>query len=78
MPIFMDRHNLKGVTAAELADAHRKDLEIQEQSRVKFRTYWYVRQLHRFSWSTPPTKRQRRRSTERPTASSPRKSWKCR
>ena len=41
MPIFMDRHNLKGVTAAELADAHRKDLEIQEQYRVKFRTYWY-------------------------------------
>jgi class 3 adenylate cyclase len=37
----MDRHDLKGSTAAEIADAHRKDLEIQDQYGVKFLTYWF-------------------------------------
>jgi class 3 adenylate cyclase len=41
MPIFMDRHDLKGATAAEVAEAHRKDLEIQDQYGVKFVTYWF-------------------------------------
>jgi class 3 adenylate cyclase len=41
MPIFMDRHDIKGATAAEIADAHRKDLEIQDQYGVKFLTYWF-------------------------------------
>lgn len=41
MAIFMDRHDMKGVTAAEIADAHRKDLEIQDQYGVKFLTYWF-------------------------------------
>ncbi len=44
MPIFMDRHNLTGVTASDIAEAHRKDLEIQDQYGVKFLTYWFDEQ----------------------------------
>jgi class 3 adenylate cyclase len=44
MPIFMDRHDMKGVTAADIADAHRKDLEIQDEYGVKFLTYWFDQQ----------------------------------
>jgi class 3 adenylate cyclase len=44
MPIFMDRHDMKGVTPADIADAHRKDLEIQDQYGVKFLTYWFDEQ----------------------------------
>src|SRR5690349_17379220 len=40
MPIFIDRHDFEGATAAEIADAHRKDLEVQDQYGVKFMTYW--------------------------------------
>lgn len=41
MAIFMDRHDLEGSTAADVAEAHRKDLEIQDQYGVKFLTYWF-------------------------------------
>ncbi len=41
MPIFMDRHDLPGATAAEVAEAHLKDLSIQDQYGVKFLTYWF-------------------------------------
>ena len=44
MAIFMDRHDLRGTTAAEIAEAHRKDLEIQDQYGVKFLTYWFDEQ----------------------------------
>ncbi len=44
MAIFMDRHDLKGTTAAELADAHRRDIEVQDQYGVKFLTYWFDQQ----------------------------------
>lgn len=44
MAIFLDRHDMTGVTAAEIADAHRKDLEIQDQYGVKFLTYWFDQQ----------------------------------
>jgi class 3 adenylate cyclase len=44
MAIFMDRHDLKGYTAADVAEAHRKDLEIQDQFGVKFLTYWFDHQ----------------------------------
>ncbi|PSH64273.1 DUF4242 domain-containing protein [Phyllobacterium brassicacearum] len=44
MAIFMDRHDLKGVTAAEIAEAHRKDLEVQDRYGVKFLTYWFDEQ----------------------------------
>ncbi|MEI5682179.1 DUF4242 domain-containing protein [Mesorhizobium sp. CGMCC 1.15528] len=41
MPIFMDRHELVGASASDVADAHRKDLEIQDSYGVKFLTYWF-------------------------------------
>jgi len=41
MPIFMDRHDLSGATAANVAEAHRKDLEIQDRYGVRFLTYWF-------------------------------------
>ncbi len=41
MPIFMDRHDMAGATAENVAEAHRKDLEIQEKYGVKYMTYWY-------------------------------------
>jgi hypothetical protein len=41
MPIFMDRHEMRGVTAENVADAHRRDLEIQDKYGVNFLAYWY-------------------------------------
>lgn len=41
MPIFLDRHDLRGQTAADIAEAHRKDLEIQDRYGVRFLTYWF-------------------------------------
>ncbi|WP_426123527.1 nickel-binding protein [Pararhizobium sp. PWRC1-1] len=41
MPIFIDRHELTGITAADAAEAHRKDIAIQDQYGVKFLTYWF-------------------------------------
>src|SRR5215472_14356409 len=43
MPIFMDRHDMHGATAENVAEAHRKDLEIQDRYGVKYLTYWYDR-----------------------------------
>jgi class 3 adenylate cyclase len=41
VPIFLDRHDLSGLTAADIAEAHRKDLEVQERYGVRFLTYWF-------------------------------------
>lgn len=41
MPIYLDKHDLSGLTAADIADAHRKDLEIQSRYGVRFLTYWF-------------------------------------
>ena len=41
MPIFLDRHDLSGLTAADIAEAHRKDLEVQDRYGVRFLTYWF-------------------------------------
>lgn len=41
MPIFMDRHDLTGLTAEDLARAHKMDLDVQDQFGVKFMTYWF-------------------------------------
>jgi class 3 adenylate cyclase len=37
----LDRHEFSGLTAADVADAHLKDLEIQERFDVQFLTYWF-------------------------------------
>lgn len=41
MPIFMDRHDVWETTAADVAEAHRRDLEVQDRYGVRFLTYWF-------------------------------------
>jgi class 3 adenylate cyclase len=41
VPLFMDRHEFAGLTAAEAAAAHLKDLAVQDQFGVRFVTYWF-------------------------------------
>jgi class 3 adenylate cyclase len=41
MPIFMDRHDMRGATAEGIAETHRKDLAIQAKYGVKYLTYWF-------------------------------------
>ena len=41
MPIFMDRHDQRGVKAEDVADAHRRDIEIQDRYGVKYMAYWF-------------------------------------
>ena len=42
MPLFMDVHNkVEGLTAEAVADAHRKDMAIQDQHGVKYHRYWF-------------------------------------
>jgi hypothetical protein len=42
MPLFMDHHkNVEGLTAEAVAEAHKKDLEVQNEHGVKYHRYWY-------------------------------------
>ena len=41
MPIFMDRHDIPGATAEQVAQAHQLDLKIQNQYNCKGLTYWF-------------------------------------
>jgi hypothetical protein len=42
MPLFMDVHKgVDGLTADALAEAHRKDIEVQGKHGVKYLNYWY-------------------------------------
>lgn len=41
MPLFMDRHELPGVTAAQVAQAHLSDLDVQAKFDVQFLAYWF-------------------------------------
>ena len=41
MPIYMDRHEMEGATARSVADAHQKDLKLQEKYGIKLMTYWF-------------------------------------
>ncbi len=41
MALFIDRHDLPDATAADLAVAHMRDLEVQDQFGVRFVTYWF-------------------------------------
>lgn len=41
MPLYMDVHDLDGaVSAADVAAAHQKDLEVQDRYGVDYRRYW--------------------------------------
>ena len=41
MPLFMDRHNVPGATAKDVAEAHMSDLELSSRHRVQFLSYWF-------------------------------------
>ena len=41
MPVYMDRHYIEGATRHAIADAHQKDLALQDRYHVKFLTYWF-------------------------------------
>jgi class 3 adenylate cyclase len=41
MPLFMDRHDLPGITAEEVAQAHLTDLQIEAKHGVQFLAYWF-------------------------------------
>jgi len=41
MPVYMDRHYIEGATRHAVADAHQKDLALQDKYPVKFLTYWF-------------------------------------
>jgi hypothetical protein len=41
MPLYMDRHEAPGVTAADFAAAHVHDLAVQDSFGVRFITYWF-------------------------------------
>lgn len=41
MPIYMDRHDLPGITAKDVAEAHQEDLKIQETYGCRALTYWF-------------------------------------
>jgi hypothetical protein len=41
MPLYLDVHNMKGtISAKDVADAHKKDLEGQAKHGVKYLRYW--------------------------------------
>jgi class 3 adenylate cyclase len=41
MPLYMDRHDLPGATAEDVARAHMADVEIQDRFGVEYTTYWF-------------------------------------
>lgn len=46
MPIYMDRHFTEEATRQGLANAHEKDIEIQDKHNCKFITYWFDDERH--------------------------------
>jgi class 3 adenylate cyclase len=41
MPMFMDIHEMRGITADDLAKAHAADMKIQAQFGVEYHKYWF-------------------------------------
>ena len=41
MPLYLDRHDLDGVSAADVAAAHELDLNVQEKHQVRYVSYWF-------------------------------------
>jgi len=42
MPLYMDIHrNVEGLTPEAVAEAHKKELEVQDEYGVKYHRYWY-------------------------------------
>jgi len=56
MPLFMDRHDVPGVTAEQVAQAHLADLEMGAQFGVQFLAYWFdAEQGEAFCLAKAPT-----------------------
>lgn len=41
MPLYMDIHRNVDATPDDVAEAHRKDLETQDQYDAEFKEYWF-------------------------------------
>ena len=41
MPLYMDRHEVPGVSPVEVAEGHVRDVEIQDRYGVEYLTYWH-------------------------------------
>jgi len=41
VPMYLDRHDLPGISPKELADAHYLDVAAQDAHGVKYHTYWF-------------------------------------
>ncbi|HTT87370.1 MAG TPA: nickel-binding protein [Acidimicrobiales bacterium] len=41
MALFLDRHNVQGATASDIAAAHELDLAVQGRYGVRYLTYWF-------------------------------------
>ncbi|HKJ45485.1 MAG TPA: DUF4242 domain-containing protein [Balneolales bacterium] len=42
MPLYMDIHkHVDGLTAKDVINAHKKDLQVQKKHGVKYLNYWY-------------------------------------
>jgi class 3 adenylate cyclase len=41
MPLFMDRHDLPGISAEEVAQAHLTDIQFESKYAVQFLAYWF-------------------------------------
>ena len=41
MPLFMDRHDLPGISAEEVAKAHLTDIQFESKYGVNFLAYWF-------------------------------------
>jgi class 3 adenylate cyclase len=41
MPMYIDRHDMPGLSAEELAAAHTADLAVQDDFGVRYHTYWF-------------------------------------
>jgi len=44
VPLYMDRHDIPGITAEEVAQAHLIDLTVAPRHGVQFLTYWFDRE----------------------------------
>lgn len=41
MPLYLDRHDVPGATAEDLASAHAADVGVQQNHDVRYLTYWF-------------------------------------
>lgn len=41
MPLYMDRHDIQGITAEQVAQAHLLDLQASSRHGVEFLSYWF-------------------------------------